>query len=120
MRAWGTQRDVTSGGLAENRMRESEERLRRTQQAARLGTFDRDLKTGAVAWSGGIYELLGFAPGSFDPSFDRWLESVLPEDAAGVQRIVREAMAAGGDFNAEFRVRRADGAVRWLAAIGRV
>jgi PAS domain S-box-containing protein len=120
LRAWGTQRDVTAGRLAENLMRESQERLRRTQQAARLGTFDWDLTTGAVTWSDGIYELLGLAPGSFEPSFDRWLQFVVPEDVAATQQTVREAVAKGGDFAAEFRVRRSDGAVRWVAAIGRV
>jgi PAS domain S-box-containing protein len=119
LRAWGTQRDVTAGRLAENRMREGEERLRRTQLAARLGTWDWDLTTGAVEWSDGIFELLGLAPGSFDPSFERWIEFVVPEDVEPTRRAVREVISRGGDFTLEFRVRRPDGAVRWLAAIGR-
>jgi PAS domain S-box-containing protein len=120
LRAWGTQRDVTGSRLAESAMRVSEERLRRAQQAARLGTWDWDLASGTIIWSDGLYELLGLAPGSFDPSFERWVEFVLPEDALVTQRMIEKATTSGGEFAAEFRVRRADGAVRWVASIGRV
>jgi PAS domain S-box-containing protein len=120
VRAWGTQRDVTGRRLAENAMRVSEERLRRAQQAARLGTWDWDLKSGEVVWSEGVYELLGLAPGSFDTNFERWREFVLPEDSEAADKVMEEVLARGGAFSTEFRVRRADGEVRWLASIGRV
>ncbi|MBV9926602.1 MAG: PAS domain-containing protein [Acidobacteria bacterium] len=100
--------------------RVAEERLLRAQRAARLGTWDWDLLTGEVVWSDGVYELLGLAPGSVDPSLDRWLEFVLPEDVEPTRREIQQIIAGGGEFSVEFRVRGADGAVRWLAAIGRV
>jgi PAS domain S-box-containing protein len=112
--------EVTERKRAEIEAREAEERLLRAQRAAGLGTWDWDLTTGRVIWSEGIYELLGLAPGSFEPSFDRWSQFVLPEDAERVRKAAEGAIARGGDFAADFRVRRADGEVRWLASVGRV
>ncbi|HVF67858.1 MAG TPA: PAS domain S-box protein, partial [Pyrinomonadaceae bacterium] len=120
VRGWGTQRDVTGSRLAENAMRVSEERLRRAQRAARLGTWDWDLRSGGVVWSEGVCELLGIESGSLDTNFERWKTFVLPEDAAATDKLMEEVLARGGGFSTEFRVRRADGEVRWLASIGRV
>jgi PAS domain S-box-containing protein len=119
-RGWGTQRDVTDRRLAENAMRVSEERLRRAQQAAHLGTWDWDLKSGEIVWSEGMYELLGIKHVGSGPSIERWLEVVLPEDAAQTEKLMEDVLARGGEFGTEFRVRRADGELRWLASIGRV
>jgi PAS domain S-box-containing protein len=121
VREWvGMNVDITERKQAEEALRRSEEQLRRAQEAAQLGAWDWDVAHNQITWSDGIYRLLGLAPSSFDPSLDRCLEFVLPEDHARTQQAVQEAMARGGQFSFEFRVRRTDGAVRWLASIGSV
>ncbi|CAA7611763.1 Signal transduction histidine kinase involved in nitrogen fixation and metabolism regulation (fragment) [Magnetospirillum sp. LM-5] len=43
-----------------------------------------------------------------------WLESVHPDDQAGLMSAWNAAVAAGSDFAVEFRLRRHDGAYRWF------
>ncbi|MGC4000272.1 MAG: PAS domain-containing protein [Anaeromyxobacter sp.] len=43
-----------------------------------------------------------------------WLHLVHPDDRERVKEAIQAAVAAGGPFEAEFRLRRADGAYRWI------
>ena len=47
-------------------LRISEERLRLAQHAARIGTFERDLRTGMVTWSTELELMYGLSLGDFD------------------------------------------------------
>jgi PAS domain S-box-containing protein len=46
--------------------------------------------------------------------------SIHPDDLASVMQLVQEAMARGGPYRAEYRVRQQDGSYRWIEANGRV
>ncbi len=96
------------------------ERLNRAQEAARLGIWEWDLKTNAVQWSDGIYRLLGAAPDSFPASLAFWESRVAPEDRERVQRDFAAIAARGGHFSEEFRIRRMDGSLVWIACTGTV
>lgn len=61
-----------------------------------------------------------FGYGSLLPqwTYEQFLEHVLPEDRAEVDRRFREAIAALTEWSFECRIRRADGEVRWIWAAG--
>ncbi len=44
----------------------------------------------------------------------RWLDAVHPEDRAGVEQAVGEAVTGSGELDLEYRVLRPDGEVRWV------
>ncbi|KQM69793.1 PAS domain-containing protein [Xylophilus sp. Leaf220] len=48
------------------------------------------------------------------------VQSIHPEDEPEVQRKVREALARGGPYRAEYRVRQPGGGYRWIEANGAV
>src|SRR5512140_635287 len=74
---------------------ESEERLRLAMDAAGMGAWDWDLKTGEVAWSGDQEKLFGVEAGSFRGDFDNFLKLVHPEDILGLQARTAGALANG-------------------------
>ena len=49
---------------------------------------------------------------------DRWQKALHPDDAARAMAIWAEAVRSGKPYEAEYRVRRRDGALRWHAARG--
>jgi len=87
--------------------------------AAGIGSFDWDLETGRLDWDERMMALFGYAPGEFHPHIDHGFERVHPDDRARIEDAIAAAVAALGDYRAEFRVSLPDGTTRWLAARGR-
>ena len=106
---------------AEQRLVESEERMRRAAEAARFGVYDRDLRGAYFHTSAQINQMLGYAPDA--PLGHRQVMShIHPDDrAAGVAAFQRGCDPAGdGRIKIEQRIVRRDGVVRWIATVGQV
>jgi PAS domain S-box-containing protein len=110
--------DITERYAAQQALRESNARLRMAQEAARVGTWEWDIETGASVWSEMIWELLGLEPNGEDPTVGTFVEFIHPEDRERVLRNVNEVIADGEEYYDEFRVIRADGSILWLASRG--
>ncbi len=101
------------------RQRESENRLRLALELGRMGTWDRNLKTGEIFWSPNQFSLLGYAPGECLPSREAWEKRVHPADLTIVRQRWSAAESSRKDYEFEYRVLLPDGGIRWLAAQGR-
>jgi PAS domain S-box-containing protein len=98
---------------------ESEERLRLGADAAHMGAWTRDLKTGVVTWSPELARVFGIQPEEFGRTEQSFFEFVHSEDLPGVIDIVRTAVEHRGDYEVEFRFYRRDGQLRWMLARGK-
>ena len=58
--------EITDKKSAEEALRTSEERLQLAQQAAGIGAFERNVRTGVVTWSTDLEPMYGLKPGTFD------------------------------------------------------
>ena len=114
------QRQATATLNALNaKLEEQAERLRLALAAGRMGTFDWDLVTNEVTFSDIQHELTGIEQGD-NLRASVFLERIHPDDLAGVEQAVAEAIASSGDYDYEFRFCRPDGVERWLAGQGGV
>jgi PAS domain S-box-containing protein len=100
---------------AEQRVRDSEERLRLAQEAAEVGAFDWNIQTGVNTWTPQLEKLYGLAPGEFSRTQQAWENLVHPEDRARAVDHVREALETGAPVHCEWRVIWPDGSLHWLA-----
>ncbi|WP_203069716.1 sensor histidine kinase [Falsiroseomonas ponticola] len=101
-------------------LRERTAWLEQAQRAAAVGTWRWDFATGELRWSEAMFRLYGLDPATQGPpSLALWRSHLLPEDrAAGIAAMERARLT--GRHEAEARIRRADGAIRWIRASGAV
>jgi len=99
----------------EKTLRESEERLRLAQQAARSGTFEWNMRTGVNTWTPELEAMYGLPPGGFGRTQTAFENLVHPDDRAGVIKLDDAAMKSGQLTKGEWRVVWADGSVHWIA-----
>ena len=102
-------RDITDRRRQEAGLQKSEDRLRRTQRLAGLGTWELDVASGAVYWSDEAFRIAGLDPGAEAPGFDEYLNTVHPEDRAPLLKALDVAGKGGGGFELRMRHRRPDG-----------
>jgi PAS domain S-box-containing protein len=113
-------RDIAERKQAADALRESEGRLLRAQEAARVGTWEWNIATGEAVWSEMIWQLLGLEPGDGDATVDRFASFIHPEDRERAQQKGDKVLEHGENHDDEFRIIRTDGEVLWLASKGRV
>lgn len=97
---------------AHKRAELGERRLQRAQQLARLGSYERDVRTGETIWSPEVHDLVGDPDAT--PARETILRLMPVEDRERAEQRVREARTAGTAFSVEYRIVRPDGEVRWI------
>jgi PAS domain S-box-containing protein len=113
--------DITRQKQAEQALQQSEERLRRALEAARLGTWEWDILNNHIVWSEGVHRLFGLAPGQFGGTFDAFLELVDAADRARAHWEIADALEGRTpEYYTELRVRWPDQSVHWVEGRGRV
>ena len=101
-------------------LRMSDERLRSAVEAAEVGTWHVDLKTGLDARDASLNRLLGLEPVESTQPVEDFFARVHEDDLAYARTRFEAACASAGRYEVEVRIRRPNGEVRWVRDIGRI
>ena len=109
--------DISDRKAAENILRESETRLRLSQEVGGVGTWEADLVNNSQSWSDNCIGILGFPPVS-NPTWDDFLAVVHPDDRQRVIDATQSHLERGTKYDVEYRAIDFNGNIRWMRSAG--
>jgi PAS domain S-box-containing protein len=115
--AFELSRDALRASRLARDLQESQRRLELAADAANLGLWEWNSRTGRVWATARAREIFGLGERAVTEVED-WLARIHPEDVTWIRPATREALGGGGERAAEFRVCPAPGSVRWVSAHG--
>ena len=116
----GIIRDISQLKQAQQQLSVSEERFRRSQRSANIGTWDWNIKTGELYWSEQIPALFGYQEADFQTTYENFLNAVHPDDRQFVIDSVNDCIYQGAKYDIEHRCVWPDGTIKWMSERGDV
>jgi PAS domain S-box-containing protein len=105
--------DVTEQELLRIRLQEREERLQIAMDIVNLGVWDWQVELNEMFWDEFIYNIYGL-PQRAAENEESFLEQIIGEDRARIRHSLQQAKQGLRDFEEMFRIRRPDGAIRYV------
>jgi PAS domain S-box-containing protein len=115
----GTTIDVTEHELLTQKFRREQAYLAEGQSLTHAGSWACNLVRRQIVHSSDENaRLYGFDPSQGPIPFDHYYNTILAEDESVISAKLGNAIREGADYDVEFRIRRTDGAIRFLRGIG--
>jgi len=95
---------------------ESEQRRSLALAAGSMGSWDWDLATGKIVWDEGQHRIYGVEPGQFAVTPANFKVLIVPDDWEHLQVGMEALLQQGQPHQAEYRIRRPNGELRWCAS----
>jgi PAS domain S-box-containing protein len=94
--------------------------LKEAQEVAHMGSWEWDIPENKVTWSDELYRLWGLEPEAGEITYERYLETIHPNERELARSTIESALAVAAPFAFEHRVTLPDGRERWIHGSGRV
>jgi signal transduction histidine kinase len=106
--------DITALKQSEDELRQSRDNLNRAQRLAKIGSFERDFRTGAVAGSEELHRIFALNPRMPMPTKDEFLALVHPDDREMYKASMRSSELGLSVAPLTYRFCCYDGSTKWL------
>ena len=88
--------------------------------AAGIGSFDYDLRSGRLTWDQRLIELFGYQQDGFAGTIEAFYARLHPEDVARTADALEATIESCGELDVEYRIVLPGGETRWVQGRGRV
>lgn len=102
------------------RLTETIDLLAKVEEAGSTGSYHLDLKTNRISFSDGMYRLLGYEPGSFEPNLEFLKTISLEDDDQIVGDILADSIAKKKAYEYTRRIYHPSGEIRYILSKGKV
>jgi PAS domain S-box-containing protein len=111
--------DITEQKRAQESLRRSESQLAEAQRLASVGSWNWDVRTGAITWSDELYRIFGIEPQEIHLG-KQAMELTHPDDWDRVVSTVKASLKTKEAYSFYYRVCRPDGVERIVHTLGNV
>lgn len=101
------------------KIRRNEQRLKRAQEVAHVGSWELNFETGMTRWTDEACRIYGFPIREKTQSFETWVSLIHPEDLATVMLQIKKTYDTGSDGDFEHRIVLRDGTVKHIHSISK-
>ena len=112
------QQEIEQRQQIEVQLRRSETMLRNAQQAAQIGCWEFDIRNRETFWTEEMYLIHGLDPNCPAPTAEEVLALIHPDDRPLHEQAIHLPILRGEPFEANLRILRADGEIRYINARG--
>ena len=99
---------------AEEKLHESEERLRLATQTGKVGVWEWDLAANSVTWTDSLFAIHGISKADFNATAEGATALVHPDDRELVGKTVERSIRQGSPYELTFRTVKPNGETVWI------
>ncbi len=114
------EKEVAQRRKAESELVRQAEVLQLALSAGQIGTYQLDLRTRRSTVDAGLNRIFGLSETGGTRRVEDYQSRIHPDDRGVLDRVFRQIEEPEGEYHAEFRIVRPDGAVRWVRDRGKV
>ncbi|REL34384.1 PAS domain-containing protein [Thalassotalea euphylliae] len=112
----GTHLDISEQKAAAREITESNQRMSLAADSAGIGVWDFNVLTNELQWDEWMLKLYGLERDSFSGALSAWRQGLHPDDRKQISAQLQEAISTANKFDAQFRIIRPSGEVRYIKA----
>lgn len=114
----GITRDITQRKAAEEKLKNSESKLRRAQELFHVGNWEWNLSTNGLTWSEETFRIYGFDPHEITPDYDLVVKMMSPKSKDEFREKIAASLRDKQPFEMDYSFVRRDGAEATIHTIG--